>query len=61
MFKRSKALPRQASLRIVIFWSGGLLGFGGLSRSWIEVLARWHEDFDLPGSDTVGDGGEGAQ
>jgi hypothetical protein len=62
-----EALPRQASLRwqaglrVVIFWSGGLLGFGGLSWSWIEVFARWHEDFDLPGSDTVGDGGESAK
>jgi hypothetical protein len=51
---------RQA-LRVVIFWSDGLFGFGGLSWPWIEVFARWHEDFDLPGSDTVGDGGEGAE
>jgi hypothetical protein len=49
------------ALRVIIFWSGGLLGFGRLSRPWVEVFARWHEDFDLPGSDTVGDGGEGAK
>jgi hypothetical protein len=49
------------ALRVVIFWSSGLCGFGGLSRSWIEVFARRHEGFDLPGSDPVGDGGEGAQ
>jgi hypothetical protein len=49
------------ALRVIVFWSGGFLGFGGLSRPWIEVFARWHEDFDLPGSDPVGDGGEGAK
>jgi REP element-mobilizing transposase RayT len=49
------------ALRVIIFRSGGLFGLGGLSRPWIEVFARWPEDFDLPGSDTVGDGGEGAE
>jgi hypothetical protein len=58
-FERSKALPRQASLRVVFFGHPGFVGVGG----W-EVVAGRDVDLEVGGfvaGELLVDGGEGAE
>jgi hypothetical protein len=53
------ALPRQAGVRVVIFWSRGFFG----TCAW-EAMAGKHFNLELGGfvpGELVGDGGEGAE